>query len=291
MFKNFIYPVATLAGTIIGAGIFALPYITLKVGIEVMLGYFLILGGLTTLIHLLFGEVALKTPDFLRLPGYAKIYLGNWGKKIATISTILGFYGAILAYLIIGGEFLKNLLSPIFGGNTVFYTILYFFLGAILIYFGIRVIAKVEFWGMVLFFIILIAIFFRGFPLFRIENLFAFGGGAKDLFLPYGPILFSLWGASAIPEVEELLGKNKNLLKKIILVSILISALVYLLFIFMVLGITGNDTSLEAISGLKIFLGGFVSLAFLFGILTTFTSFLSIYLTLSNTFWYDFKLS
>ncbi len=290
MFKNFIYPVATLAGTIIGAGIFALPYITLQVGIWTILGYFFIVGSLALLIHLLFSEIVLKTPDFLRLPGYAHIYLGNWGRRIATISMMLGFYGAILVYLILGGEFLKNLFSPIFGGNAIFYTILYFFLGAVLIYFGIRAIAKIEFWGFILFFIVLIAIFFRGLPFLKIENLFVGEGGFKDLFLPYGPIFFSLWGASIIPEIEEMLGKNKNLLKKVIIIAILLSALVYLFFIFMVLGITGNDTSLEAISGLKIFLGGFVSLAFLFGILTTFTSFLSIGLTLRNTLWYDFKI-
>jgi len=35
-----IYALATLSGTIIGVGLFSLPYITLKVGFWVMLGYF-----------------------------------------------------------------------------------------------------------------------------------------------------------------------------------------------------------------------------------------------------------
>ena len=112
-----IYAIATLSGTIIGVGLFALPYVTLKVGFWVILGYFLVLGALVILIHSFFGELALKTPDFKRLPGFAKIYLGNWGEKIALISTILGIFGAILAYLIVGGEFLTELFLPIFGGN------------------------------------------------------------------------------------------------------------------------------------------------------------------------------
>ena len=68
-----IYAIATLSGTIIGAGLFALPYITLKVGFWMILAYFLLLGGVVILIHLFFGELALKTPDFKRLPGFAKI--------------------------------------------------------------------------------------------------------------------------------------------------------------------------------------------------------------------------
>jgi len=287
-----IYAIATLSGTIIGVGFFALPYIALKVGFWVIIGYFFILGSIVILLHLLFAEVALKTPDFLRLPGYAKIYLGNWGKNIASFSTIFGFFGIILAYLIVGGKFLANLFSPFFGGSENFYTFLYFVLGAVFIYFGIKAIAKVELFGLILFFLILAAIFFRGKHLINIENLFL--GNPKSgvlFFLPYGPILFSLWGADLIPEIEEMLGKQKSLLKKIISLAILISIITYLIFIFLVLGISGNQTSQEAITGLENFLGrNLINLALLFGILTTFTSFLTLGLTLRNTLYYDLKI-
>ena len=289
--KKPIYAISILSGTIIGVGLFSLPYITLKVGIWVMLGYFLILGGLVILIHYLFGKVALNTPDFLRLPGYAKIHLGEWGKRIALISTVSGFLGAILAYIIVGGDFLTSLLSPIFGGSNLLYTFLYFVLGASLIFFGIRAISKIEFWGLVLFFVVLIAIFFRGLPFLKIENLFIGNPGFNNLFLPYGPILFSLWGATLIPEVEELLGENKKLLKKIIPIAILIPIIVYLFFIYIIVGISGPSTTESALTGLKNFLGdGIVNLGLFFGILTTFTSFITIGLTLKKTLWYDFKI-
>ena len=281
----------TLSGTIIGVGLFSLPYITSKVGFWVMLGYFLGLGALVILIHYLFAIVAIKTPDFLRLPGFAKIYLGNGGEKVAFVSTILGLLGAILAYIIIGGRFLESLLSPVFGGNNLIYTILYFMVGAFLIFFGIKAIAKVEFWGLILFFLILILIFFRGLPQIQIGNLFPLPDFSK-FFLPYGPILFSLWGAALIPEVEEMLGEKKNLLKKIIPISILIPIFVYLFFIILVTGITGAQTTPEAIAGLKNFLGnGIVILGLFFGVLTTFTSFIALGLTLKKVFWYDLKIN
>jgi len=294
-FKNYIYPIATLSGTIIGVGLFALPYITLKVGFWVMCGYFLVLGALVILVHQFFGELALKTPDYKRLPGFAKIYLGNWGERIAYISAILGIFGAILAYLIVGGEFLTELLSPIFGGGNLFWTIIYFLAGAILIFFGIKAIAKVEFWGLILFFLVLILIFLRGRYLINIENLFPpisnFKFQISNFFLPYGVILFSLWGAALIPEVEEMLGEKKELIKRIIPIAILIPIFVYLFFIYLILGITGPQTTESALVGLKNFLGNrIVSLGFLFGLLTTFTSFIALGLTLKKVFWYDLKI-
>ena len=285
-----IYAIATLSGTIIGVGLFALPYITLKVGFWVMLGYFLVLGSLVILVHLFFGELALKTPDLKRLPGFAKFHLGKWGEKTAFLSSILGIFGAILAYIIVGGEFLTELLSPIFGGGNLVWTLFYFSLGAALIFFGIKAISKIEFWGLVLFFIILIAIFFRGQTFLKIENLFP-SPDFSQLFLPYGAILFSLWGAALIPEVEEMLRERKKLLKILIPISILIPIFVYLFFIYLILGITGSQTTESALTGLRNFLGDrIVSLGLFFGVLTTFTSFIALGLTLKKVFWYDLKI-
>ncbi|MDP2966806.1 MAG: aromatic amino acid transport family protein, partial [bacterium] len=250
----------------------------------------LALGALVILIHLFFGELALKTPDFKRLPGFAKIYLGNWGQIAAYTSTILGIFGALLAYLIVGGEFLTELFLPIFGGSSLVYTLFYFVIAAALIFFGIKAIAKVEFWGLVLFFIILFAIFFQGKLFITIENLFP-SPDISYIFLPYGIILFSLWGAALIPEVEEMLGKEKNLLLKIIPIAILIPMVVYLFFIYLILGITGTQTTESALTGLRNVLGdGIVSLALIFGLLTTFTSFITLGLTLKKVFWYDLKI-
>jgi hypothetical protein len=116
-------------------------------------------------------------------------------------------------------------------------------------------------------------------------------GGWGDAFLPYGPILFALSGASLIPEIEEMLGENKKRLRWVVPVATLIPAAIYVLFIFFVVAISGARTSSEAISGLRNYLGsGIVSIAFFAGILATLTSFITIALTLKKTFWYDLKM-
>ena len=291
LLKNYIYPIATLSGTIIGVGLFSLPYIAARVGVWVMLAYFLVLGTLVILIHRFFGELSIETPDFKRLPGFARIYLGKKGELIAYATTIVGILGSLLAYLIVGGKFLENLFSPVFGGDNLAYTSIYFFIGAIIVFFGIKAIEKVEFWGLVLFFAALIAIFFKARPYIDFQN-FIFTPDYKSLFLPYGAILFSLWGASLIPEVEEMLKSKKELLKKIIPVAILIPIFVYIFFIFLVLGITGSQTTEAALVGLKDTLGdGIIYLGLFFGVLTTFTSFIAISLTLKKVLMFDLGLS
>ncbi|OIP78637.1 MAG: hypothetical protein CO002_03195 [Candidatus Portnoybacteria bacterium CG_4_8_14_3_um_filter_44_10] len=289
--KKTIYALVTLVGTIVGVGFFALPYIASKVGIWTMLGYFLVLTPLVIIIHHFFGEVALRTKDFLRLPSFAEIYLGRWGRRVALASSVFGLIGVSLAYIIIGGQFLSNLLIPVFGGSPLLYALVYFVFGAIMIFGGIGAISKIEFLDMVLFTIILIVLYFGAFHLMKNTNMLLGSGGARDLFLPYGAILFSLWGATLIPETEEMLREEKGSLKKIVSSSIIISAVFYLLFIVAVVFISGAHTSREAIVGLKEFLGnGVITLLLIFGLVVTFTSFVAMGLTLKKVFWYDLKI-
>lgn len=292
--KKIIYAIATLSGTIVGVGLFSLPYMASKTGFFIILGYFLVLGIIVTLVHLIFGKLAIMTPDFKRLPGFARFYLGKWGERISLLSAILGTFGAILAYLIVGGSFLESLLSPVINiKSNLFYTLVYFSLGAVLIFFGIKIIAQIESWGLILFFFVLIAIFIRAYPFIKIENFIPPSGpfNISGFFLPYGAVLFSLWGAALIPEVEEMLGKDKKLLGGIIPVAILIPVIIYIFFIYLILGITGPETTESALTGLRNYLGnGIVALTLLLGILATFTSFITLGLTLKRVFWYDLKI-
>ena len=290
--KSF-YAIAMISGTIIGAGIFSLPYIASQVGLVMMAFYILVLGLMINYVHLYLGEIALQTPDNKRLAGFAKIHLGDWAEKLAFITTTLGLFGALLAYLILGGEFLGNLLSPFFGGSNQLYSIIFFSLGSSIIFFGIKAIAKIELWSMFLFLSILLFIFLKEQSLIIGSNLILFPKtlGDYNWFLPYGPILFALWGASIIPEAEEMIPDKKHLLKKILIYAILIPIFVYLLFVFLVLGITGQETTESALVGLAKALGnGFTGWIFLFGLLTTFNAFLSAGITLKKSFLYDLKI-
>ncbi len=290
---KFFYAVAILSGTIIGAGLFALPHITAQVGLGVVTLYLLFLGLISILIHLFFAEMAVKTKDHIRLPGFAKIYLGLKAEKLALFSGVVGLLGAILAYIILGGEFLSGLFGEVFGGSPFIYTLIYFSIGSIFIFFGIKAIEKVEFLGVLGFIMVLFLIVVRGWESIDFSTVMEVGEGFRgDLFLPYGAVLFSLWGAALIPEVEESLIGEKEKLKWVIPVGIIIPVVIYLIFILVVVGITGAETSEEAILGLTNHLNNWViGLALIFGLLATFTSFVTLGLTLKKILWYDMNIS
>jgi len=293
LFKNYIYPIVTISGSIIGVGFFSLPYITMKVGIWIMLAYFLILGFLVVFIHLMYGEIALKTPDFKRFPGFVSFHLGKWFGRFSTISTTIGSFGVLLVYLIIGSEFLSTIFLPIFGGSKILYVFIYFILASLIIYFGIKIISKVELGVIVFLLLVLFLIFIKGFSQIKFGNFFIgnIDLGIKNLFLPYGAIMFSLWGTGMIPEAEEMLGPDKKNIKRIITAAILIPAIIYLFFIFLVLGISGIGTTQSALVGLKDFLGnGIASLGILIGVATTFVGFITLGLTLKKMLVYDLKI-
>jgi len=290
MFKK-ILALATFLGTVIGVGLFGLPYTASKIGFIPIIFYFIGLCLLAIIIHLLYGEVVLRTNGRHRLPGYAEIYLGKGWKLVSAISAIAGLTGAILAYIVIGGQFLTDLFEPIFGGNQIIFTLIYFASGILLIYLGTKSVSRTELIMIVLFFAIIILIFLRVLP--QINYSFFSGFDLKYFFLPYGVILFSLWGASIIPEIKEILGKeNEKSLKPILIFGVIIAAVTYLIFIFSVLGITGPATSPDALTALNLKLGnGTSTLMLFFGLLTTFTSYLTLGVTLKKIFWLDLKLN
>ena len=289
MFK-FFKALSVFAGTIIGVGIFGLPYIASQAGFFVVVLYFLLIVGIAITIHLMYGRVALGVKTLHRLPGYARKYLGfPWG-KIAFLIIGLGITGALLAYLIVGGEFLNLFFAPYFGGNALIYTLLFFSVGALLIFRGIKSISQIEIVLLIVFFGILITFFTKAFPF--IDTNYLASIDLKFLALPYGVILFALWGSPLIPEIKEILGGDSKALKRVIISGILLAAITYLFFIFVVFGASGPHTSKEAISGLAFTLGdNIIRLGFIFGIITCFTSFITLGLTLKKVFWYDFGLS
>ncbi len=296
IFRNYLYPSATLSGSIIGVGFLALPFITLKVGIFSMMFYFVILTAIVICVHLMFAQICLKTPDFKRWPGFVEFYFGPWAKRMVLLSMVMGGYGVLLLYLIVGSQFLAIMLSPWFGGGALVYMLLYFIGVSAVIHFGVSAVSRVSFWALVIFGVLLSIIFLTGFSKLNLTNVFAQStpilSDWKTLFLPYGAILFSLWGTGLIPEVEEMLRGRKKTFKRVIIIGTLIPVVIYILFIFLILSISGIQTSESALIGLKDFLGSRIFfVAILIGFITTFTAFISQGLLLKKVFIYDVGIS
>ena len=289
-FKNYVYPVVTLTGGIMGVGFLSLPYIASQVGIWLMLFYGVALTALVVSIHVIFGAICLKTPDFKRWPGFIEFYFGKPAKFLILPIIIAGSFGVLLVYLIVGSQFLHATFGPMVGGRQVVYLLIYWALGSFLIFRGVRVISRFDFWALIFLFASLIIILWRGTLHIDLGNIFTLGRPfeAQNLFLPYGAILFSLWGTGLIPEVEEMIAGSKKSLKKVIIAGILIPALFYSLFIVLVLSITGSGTTESALIGIKDALGnGIISFILLIGVATTLLAFVASGLLLKKVFMYD----
>ncbi len=286
---DFIKALAVFGGTVLGVGIFGLPYIALQTGFFVLVLYFLFGVGVAITIHYFLGEVARDTQRIARIPGYAEEYLGQRAKKFSLIVSSAGLAGALLAYLILGSQFLYLFLSPFLGGSFLFYLLVFFVAGSFLIYRGIETIASFQLVIQAVLIFLLLFFFFKAFPFLNLENLFTFD--VRSVVLPYGAVLFSLWGIALVPEVKEMVERDRKRLLAVIASGIIIVALCYIFFTFIVLGASGAGTSRDAISGFSKSIGNkIINLGFIFGLIATFTSFITLGLTLKKIFWYDLKL-
>ncbi len=294
--KNFVFALTILISTIVGAGIFGIPYVVSKSGVLPSFFYFLILGGAALLVHLLFGEIVLRNEGKYRIIGYAQKYFGSSGKLLIAISTIVGLAGSLLAYGILAGDFLKIIFSsilPAAGLSSFALALIFFFVLSIFIFRGLKTIAPIEIFTNISFFLIILAVFIIGLPKIDFNN-FSLGGAGQNPFLPYGVIMFSLIGWMAIPEIRDMLKsrEEKRSLKKIIILSTVFCLLLYVFFSFVVFGISGKNTTTDSLLGLVPFLGQkVIFFGALAAVLTLIDSFLLIGLSLRNTLVYDLKFS
>lgn len=291
--KNYVHPVAVFSGGMIGVGFLSLPYIAEKTGIWVMAVYFLVLTSLIIAINLMFCQISLKTPDFKRLPGFVDYHLGKWAKIVMMLSIVLGILGVLLIYLIIGGQFLNSALGPIFSGNLLTYVLIYFSIASVIVYFDIKVIKNAELWILLFLFLSLLLVFVEGFSKIKLSNIFIpdFKLQLSNLFLPYGAILFSLWGVGLIPEVEEMLVGRKILLKKVVTISTIIVSIFYFLFVLLIMGITGSQTGESALPELKNFLPpSVVFISLIAGVAATIGAFITQAIILKKTLMFDLKI-
>src|SRR3989344_4256532 len=113
--------VLILSGMIIGAGMFGIPFSFVSLGFWPGAIELLILTIVTVVLHLIYGEIVLKTSTLHRLPGYIKIHLGEKWSILAWIGAFVIFFplkkeaflnGILTFVLIVFIVFLVAILFP-----------------------------------------------------------------------------------------------------------------------------------------------------------------------------------
>ncbi len=290
--KDFLLSVGLLAGTIIGAGIFSLPYIFKSAGLVTGFFYLALATAAYIIIHWMYAEIIQKTSGEHRFVGYAKTYLGVGGYWLAILITVIETILILTIYLVLSQSF-GNLITAY--GAGVEKMIIFWAIGSMAMFLSLRRMAWVEFLitaGMA----VIIGIIFI-FSLNDVRPLSVAGLVSVDWrmwFLPLAPVLFSLSGRQAIPALVKIRGN----VKKSIFTGVALAAVVYALFVLSVLMLSPT-VSQDAVTGLRGAVPAWTLITIgIFGVLSLLSSYItvgfdvykSLGLDLRMPFWLNFLI-
>lgn len=247
--KSFVLPISLLVGTVIGGGIFSLPFVFSQSGFITGIFYLLFFGVVSTFVHLIYADVIIRADNNHRFPGHAKMFLGHSGGIVANITIFISFTLTLLVYLILAVSFIGLIFPNL---PEIIKILIFWAVGTTAIFFNIK---RAAFFESITSFVTLLVIgiifYFGAFAYFKeLPQITLINTGS--LFFPLGPILFSLIGISAIPPLIVYFkesGLKMSGVKKIIVWGTAITVLFYIAFIVGISGIS-NVVSEDAVSGL-----------------------------------------
>lgn len=286
-------PTGLLAGTIIGAGVFALPFVFKTAGLSAGI-FYLGLGAIVyAIIHLMYADLVLVTGGEHRFVGLAEIYLGKGASLLGLFMAVVQMIFVMTIYLILSVSFL----NLVFGENFDIYKLgAFWVLGSLAIFLKTRRLAFLETliaWGMVA---IIAVLFFFGLDRPEFIGKTPFYPNFAQILLPLGPIFFSLAGRVAIPSLVQYfrlpgVGHNHALIKRTVVWGTVLPAIVYTAFIFGILGLS-PAVSEDSVSGLVGYApAGLLMVVGILGILSLWSSYIVVGLDVKNTLALDLKIS
>ena len=279
---RYLAALSTTVGTIIGAGMLALPYAVSKSGFFNGLILFVLLGIAGTFITLYTVELSFRSKTLQQLPVLISKYTTKRLRWIVLGLQVFTLYGAQIGYLI----GLGLILTALVGFPYTISVSVIFLLSLPLVYKGYAMvedaetpltIAKI---GLIVALIIIV--------MFSFKTANVSYSDTTQFFVPFGVILFSLGSFSIIPEVKEELGKNKKMLTSVIVAAYVISLALYILFTLAFIGTFGQSVGVIATS--LISSGAYEQLVLIFTLFLLITPYIAVSLALTDAFNYDFGL-
>lgn len=252
--------VGLLAGTIIGAGIFSLPYLFYRVGIVFGVLYLVLFSGVYIVFYFMYSELLLKENEPHDFFALARKYLSKITSRLASFFIIGELLFALVVYLILAETFLDFG----FGIKGIFPVLLFWMCSSIFMFIRLHWLGIIEVLSTLSIIAVVIFIFFiGGTTMYNSDfSLFPQTLDWKLLLLPFGPLLFSFSGRPAVSKVVEEYRKSKGegnpfSIKKSLIWGTIVPAVIYLFFVLSVFRL-GGVVSPDTFSGLT-FLSPLVS--------------------------------
>ena len=232
-----------VAGTMIGAGMLAMPLTSAGIGFGFTLVLLLGLWALLTFSALLFVELYQTAESDAGIGTLAEQYFGKTGRIIATAVLIIFLYALIAAYISGGGSLLKDLLPESFGDKVsiLLFTVIF---GSFIVI-GTHSVDKIN---RVLFFVMLAAfavVLSLMLPEIKFDNLMATPID-NALIISASPVFFTAFGFhGSIPSLNKYLDGNVKSLRIAILVGSGITLFAYFLWQLSTHGLLSQNEFLQ----------------------------------------------
>ena len=233
---------------IIGAGMFALPYVFAKAGVVTGFFYLAVFAGVFVAVHRMYARIVVEPKGKHRLVGYAKIYLGQWGFWVSLLTSGIGLLLVLTAYLALASDFL-GLIFPGLSGAAGLYA--FWFVSSLAVLLSLSRLAKLEFGATVAIGAIILSLFVAG--LIRGGEVVVPLVNPGFSLLPYGVVLFSLSGRAAISSLYMYYKRREldsSQIYKAVTWGTIAPAVLYIFFVLAVFLLSGNAVSPDALSGL-----------------------------------------
>lgn len=276
-----------MMGTVIGAGIFGLPAVFTKTGIVSGSLIFFAVLALSVLLHMLFIDVILASKGKHRIPGYVGALFGPGAYWATFLLVFFKIAATVLAYIILGGEFLAMLAGGMGWFDSVWvWQLIFWVAGTAIVFFGKSLVAAVEdelTWLLVGFMLLSAAVLV---PFFDWRALHALDW----LTFPevFGVMFFAVTALPIIPDMVDLAKRDKRTVRNGVAYGLTIAGTLSWIF-----GITIAMTypGLSGIGGMKdAYPTIFWWLIPGIGVLAVITSFITMSQALKNMINFDLKL-
>lgn len=215
-----------VSGTMIGAGMLAMPLTSAGIGFGFTLLLLLGLWALLTFTALLFVELYQTADSDAGIGTLAAQYFGKVGRVVATAVLIIFLYALIAAYISGGGSLFNSVLPLGDKMSILLFTVIF---GAFIVI-GTHSVDKIN---RVLFFVMLAAfavVLGLMLPEIKLDNLMALPID-NALIISASPVFFTAFGFhGSIPSLNKYLGGNVKALRVSILVGSAITLCAYILW-------------------------------------------------------------
>lgn len=233
-----------VAGTMIGAGMLAMPLTSAGIGFGFTIVLLLSLWALLTFSALLFVELYQTAESDAGIGTLAEQYFGKAGRIVSTLVLIVFLYALIAAYVSGGGSLLMDLLPATgdTGSSNKLAVLLFTVIFGTFIVIGTHSVDKINrvlFFVMIAAFVLVLSLML---PKIQFDNLMAMPID-NALMISASPVFFTAFGFhGSIPSLNKYLGGNVNALRRSILVGSGITLGAYILWQLSTHGLlTQND--------------------------------------------------